>query len=118
MPCNVFPTLKSSQFGSTVFLRLQMSTIVLQYMITLKYFPKIPVQELTHVGLDRAGPTSSVIPQAPENSFLVVRVTMLEEGMETNQPECSSLYVFVTVRVSHYTSPHPLPQVEQTTTGM
>lgn len=118
MPCNVFPTLKSSQFGSTVFLRLQMSTIVLQYMITLKYFPKIPVQELTHVGLDRAGPTSSVIPQEPENSFLVVRVMMLEEGMETNQPECLSLYVFVTVRVSHYMSPHPLPQVEQTSTGM
>lgn len=70
---------------------------------TLKYFPKIPVQDLTHVGLDRAGPRSSVIPQAPENSFLVVRVTMLEEGVETNQPECSSLYVFVTVRVSHYT---------------
>lgn len=46
MPHNVFPTLKSSQFGSTVFLRLQMSAIVLQYTIRLNIFPRSPCRIL------------------------------------------------------------------------
>lgn len=67
----------------------------------LKYFPKIPVQDLTHVGLDRAGPMSSVIPQAPENSLILVRVTTLEGGWKQISQNvlhymCLSLYVFLT----------------------
>ena len=67
----------------------------------LKYFPKIPVQDLIHVGLDRAGPMSSVIPQAPENSLMLVRVMTLEGGWKqisqnVRRCMCLSLYVFLT----------------------
>lgn len=37
---SVFPMLKSSQFGNTVFLNLQMSTIMLKYMMHLNIFPR------------------------------------------------------------------------------
>lgn len=62
----------------------------------LKYFSKIPEQDLTHAGLDRASPLSSVIPEAPEESFMIVRATTLGEEVKTNQPECLSLHVFLT----------------------
>lgn len=100
LPCNVFPTLKSSQFGSTVFLSLQMSAIVLQYMLCLNIFPRSPCRILLTLDWTEQVQCHQSS-QAPENSLVLVRVTTLEGGWKqisqnVHRCMCLSLYVFLT----------------------
>lgn len=74
-----------------------MSTIVLQHMICLNIFFRIPALDLTPAGWDRVDPMSLVIPEAPEKPSMFVKVTTLQEKVETNKAKCLSLSMFLPI---------------------